>query len=264
MLESTLKKPIAGLLLIAGAAGGPYLLFETDVGKRGMQAFQSESRTVSQSPADVQEPWSTYFQTSTGYDARPSSGDPAINAMAASPGRGGADPFSPPNPSVEQTPIVSLAEILRFDITPEWVMSRFPRVTTQLSELNLDGLRVPLITGSTPSDLAGTLTYYFDRYKRLQRVSIHATVGDPSRYSYELRQAYRMSPEASLGGDLYVIRWNSKPVSLLYVSPASVVYADSLYGRYQLFLELNQAGMNYGLSPEATQLIQAGQQTNRW
>ena len=133
-----------------------------------------------------------------------------------------------------------------------------------LSELHLDGLRTPLITGTTPSDLAGTITYYFDRYKRLQRLTVHASLGDPNRYVMELQQAYQMSQEPSLGGNLYVVKWNGRPASLLHVAPAAVVYSDSPYGRYNLFLELNQAGLEFGLSAEASQLIEAGRQTRRW
>jgi hypothetical protein len=263
MSESLLQKPLTGLLLLAGAAGGPYLAYETEIGKQGRQAFHSATQMVTGSADSSSDSWSGLPGEFSGFET----GQPWNVAAAGhrSPfGPEGIDPFRPTTASVEQMPIVSLAEILRFDITPEWVLARFPRVSTLLSEMNLDGLRVPLITGSSTSDLAGTLTYYFDRYKRLQRVSIHATVGDPTRYMNELQQAYRLSPEPSLGGNLYVIRWNGLPASILHVTPASVVYAGSTYGRYHLFLEMNQAGLQYGLSPEAQQLVDAGRSTNRW
>jgi hypothetical protein len=154
--------------------------------------------------------------------------------------------------------------VLRFDVTPDFVMARFPRVSTLLSDTQLDGMRAPLITGSTPSDLAGTVTYYFDRYKQLKRLTVHATVGDPTRFVAELQRSYQMSQEPALGGSLYVIKWNGSPTSLLHVSPAAVVYNDLPYGRFNLFLELNQAGLEYGLSREAQQLVDAGRQTQRW
>lgn len=263
MSDSIFQKPLTGLLLLAGAAGGPYVLYETEVGKQGRQAFHSVSNMVAGSNDSAGDSGSGFDGEFVGFD-----GNQPWNVSAAGHrslfGPEGLDPFRPSTASVEQTPIVSLAEILRFDITPEWVMGRFPRVSTLLSEMNLDGLRVPLITGSSPSDLAGTLTYYFDRYKRLQRVSIHASVGEPTRFMTELQQAYRLSPEPALGGHLYVIRWNGIPASIVHVTPASVVYSGSTYARYHLFLEMNQAGLEYGLSPEAQHLVEAGRSTNRW
>lgn len=268
MPDSIFRRPLTGLLLLAGAAGGPYVWYETEVGKNvwnsattGLEASGDGSNT---------SPWAGLGGRSDFY---PASSQPYRDSGSNLAGRGGfaqpngpkpSDPFHPNVHSLEQLPVVSLAEILRFDISPEWVMARFPRVSTLLSEMNLDGLRTPLITGSTPGDLAGTLTYYFDRYKRLKRVSVHATLGDPTRYIMELRQAYQMSQEPSLGGSLYVVKWNGTPTSVLHVSPASVVYSDVNYGRYNFFLELNQADLEYGLSAEARQLIESGRSMNRW
>lgn len=262
MPDSILGKPLTGLLLLAGAAGGPYIWYETGVGNQVWNSTADGLDPSIQNPANAAlngfNP--TGSSSSLGYaiETKSSVQNSPDNAKK------NADPFAPNINSLEHLPVVSLAEILRFDISPEWVMARFPRVSTLLSEMNLDGLRTPLITGSTPGDLAGTLTYYFDRYKRLKRVSIHATVGDPTRHIMELRQAYQMSQEPSLGGSLYVIKWNGAPTCVLHISPASVVYSDLNYGRYNLFLELNQAELEYGLSSEARQLIEAGKHTRRW
>jgi len=262
MPDSIMRKPLTGLLLLAGAAGAPYIWYETGIGNQVWHATDHGLGASAQN--STRSAWNGFNTTSSG-----SSLGYAIETKSSMPNGANitpknADPFATNIDSLQQLPVVSLAEILRFDITPEWVMARFPRVSTLLSELNLDGLRTPLITGSTPGDLAGTLTYYFDRYKRLKRVSIHATVGDPTRYIMELRQAYQMSQEPSLGGSLYVIKWNGVPTCVLHISPASVVYSDLNYGRYNLFLELNQAELEYGLSSEARQLIEAGRQTKRW
>ncbi len=88
---------------------------------------------------------------------------------------------STPNPTLTGPVIHDLREVLRFDITPHWVPQKFSRVSTVLADLHFDGLRVPLVSGTEVGDLAGTLTYYFDRYQRLQRVKIHGLTGDPAR-----------------------------------------------------------------------------------
>lgn len=249
--KMSLNKPLTGLLLLAGAAGGPYMLFETDAGNQAQRLLN---------PAASSSGDSGYLTgAASGSGGMPSSGFWNANGVEPSQLVAGADgePFV-------QAPIYALREVLRFDISPNWVPQRFQRVSTVLAEQQLDGLRVPLITGTTPSDLAGTLTYYFDRYKRVQRVTVHGVTGDPSRFIAELQHAYQLQQQPSLGGGLYLLKWNGRPTSVVYTAPASVISADSPYARYNVFIEINQAGLEYGLSDEAQQLVSAGQQTNRW
>ena len=73
----------------------------------------------------------------------------------------------------------TLAEVLRFDITVPWIIAHWPRVSAGLSQLDLHGYRVPLITGTGESDLAGSLTYYFNKKQQLDRIIFHGTSGDP-------------------------------------------------------------------------------------
>ncbi|MEZ6135746.1 MAG: DUF6690 family protein [Pirellulaceae bacterium] len=253
-MSTIIRNPLTGLLLLAGAVGGPYALFETEVGKQAREgaasAFQSN---------DTPAGWLTSAPTSGGLSAEGpywsmAGTDPAINRL---------NPGTEAH-SLEQPPILSLREVLRFDVSPEWVMNRFPRVSTVLADMQLDGLRAPLVTGTTPTDLAGTLTYYFDHYKRLQRVTLHAVTGEPSRFVAELQQVYQLQQEPSLGGGLYLLKWNGRAASVLHVAPAPVIYGDAPYSRFNVFLELNQPGLEYGLSPAAQQLIDAGNQTQRW
>ena len=252
-MSNLLRNPLTGLLLLAGAAGGPYVLYETDAGKQArqgaVQAFRAD---------DAPAGWFTSL---------PSSTDPLANRGWESGATGITSNLLNPAPSeheLAQQQILSLGEVLRFDISPTWVMNRFPSVSTVLADMQLDGLRVPLVTGTSPTDLAGTLTYYFDRYKRLQRVTVHGVTGEPTRFIAELQQVYQMQQEPSLGGGLYLLKWNGQAASVLHIAPAPVIYSDALYSRFNVFLELNQPGLAYGLSTQARQLIEAGQQTQRW
>lgn len=251
-MSNLLKNPLTGLMLLAGAAGGPYMLYETEAGKQARdgasQAFGSGVATgaASNSPTGATSGVASLWNLA-GNDPRHNALNPATTAH-----------------SLDQTPILSLGEVLRFDITPTWVMHRFPRVSTVLADMQLDGLRVPLVTGTSPTDMAGTLTYYFDQYKRLQRVTLHAVTGEPMRFVTELQQVYQMQQEPSLGGGLYLLKWNGQAASVLHIAPAPVIYSDAPYSRFNVFLELNQAGLAYGLGPEAQQLIYAGKQTQRW
>jgi len=129
-----------------------------------------------------------------------------------------------------------LAEVINFDVTPEWVMSRWPRVSAGLSDLHLHGYRVPLVSGTAANDLAGSLTYYFDQQQHVERITFHGSTGDPrklvtlltSRYSF-LRQATSEPSQV-----LYQVRWNGKPKSELRLRPARIVRADSVYSRFEV------------------------------
>jgi hypothetical protein len=249
MSEAFYKKPMTGLLLLAGAAGGPYMLLETEAGK---QATQGASQLLGTQGTAAEE--GTYFDSQPANAWYLTGREQVSNALNT----------QLTDVSLQQTAIHSLTEVLRFDMTPAAIFQKFPRVTTVLAETQLDGLRVPLVTGTNPSDIAGTLTYYFDRYQRLQRVTIHGITGDPTRFLAELQQSYHLQQQPSLGGSLYLLTWNGRPTSLAYVSPAPVIYADSPYSRFNVLIEINQQGLEYGMSAEGQHLLQAGKEAQRW
>jgi hypothetical protein len=102
---------------------------------------------------------------------------PATAATAAEPA-----PDRPPivstSPALDGGPVRNLADIFRFDLPPEWVTQRWPQVSVGLAQLQLQGYRVPLVTGTAETDLAGSLTYYFDTQQQLQRIAFRGTTGD--------------------------------------------------------------------------------------
>lgn len=256
MSTAFLRNPLTGLIILASAAGGPYVLYETDAGQTARSSAAQIMEWTSPSGGEVLPSGGNAgsYDSATGQFIDIVGSDPSNNLL--NPGTLEHD--------LSQPVIHSLREVVRFDINPGWVVSRFPRVSTILADTQLDGLRVPLVTGTSPQDLAGTLTYYFDRYQRLQRISIHAASGDATRFIGEMQQLYQLKQEPSLGGGLYTMKWNGRPTSLLHVSPAPVIYGDAAYARYNVFIEFNQAGLEYGLSYEAQQLLNAGRQTQRW
>lgn len=171
---------------------------------------------------------------------------------------------TPQSPSLSGGEIHDLREVVRFDITPAQVTQRFSRVTTVLSNVQMDGLRVPVVTGTLPTDIAGTLTYYFDVNKTVQRIQLYGTTGDPSLIANLMVEYYRLKPEQSLGGQLFTTRWNNRVTSVMHVTPAPVIYAGATNARFAVFLELNQPSSQYALSEEASQTLGQTQATQRW
>jgi hypothetical protein len=173
-----------------------------------------------------------------------------------------ADPNSP-TARLEGPPVQDLAEVIRFDISPQWVGQYWSRVSTVTAEMELEGLRVPLVTGAKPDDLAGSLTYYFDKQHRLQRLTFHGTTGDERRLVALLTQAYGFKEQPALGG-MYVTAWNGKPTSVLRIDRPAVLLATAPNASRQITLEINRPGERYGLSGELRYLIEQDAQVRRW
>lgn len=167
-------------------------------------------------------------------------------------------------PSLVGAQIPDLREVMRFDISPDWVINRFSRVSTVLADLSLEGLRVPVVTGTNANDLAGTLTYYFDRQGRLQRLTVHGFTGKPDRLVETMTKHYGLTHEPSLEAGVYTKRWNSSAIHFLRLTHAPVVYSDAIHQKYTLFLELNHPDLAYGISNEARRIITADHSTGRW
>ena len=75
-------------------------------------------------------------------------------------------------------PVRGVAQVFRFDVTPEWIVRSWPQVSTGLVQMQLQGYRVPLVTGTTENDLAGSLTYYFNAQQQVEQIAFHGTTGD--------------------------------------------------------------------------------------
>lgn len=167
-------------------------------------------------------------------------------------------------PSLAGNNVEDIREALRFDLTPPAILNRFSRVSTVLADLQLEGLRVPVVTGIRADDLAGTLTYYFDKSGAIQRINLHGFTGDTQRIVTTLSSHYGMQPEPTLDAGVYTRRWNGIPVHLLRITHAPVVFSDAIHQKYTVFLELNQPNLQYGISEEARRIVQTDRWTGRW
>jgi hypothetical protein len=124
---------------------------------------------------------------------------PASVPAPAPPGGPAANPPASADPSATPTfawtedraSPVDLADAIRFDVTPSWVMARWPWVSAGLSQLQLQGYRVPLVTGTATDDLAGSLTYYFNARQQCARITFQGTTGDAGKLLRLLIGRYR-------------------------------------------------------------------------
>jgi hypothetical protein len=249
--------------IVAAAAGGPYVATQTEWG-RG--AVSSLTETIQSSD--------TYYASTANYSSHSHYEVEALRQRDPSRYRydepmarklgGGTSSDPEAAPTLVGTRVNDLREVMRFDISPNWVTQRFSRVTTVLADLKLEGLRVPIVTGTQVDDLAGTLTYYFDGGGKLQRVTIHGFTGDPNRLVGAMTKHYGLTREPALEAGVYTTRWNGLPVHFLRLTHASVIYSDALHQKYTVFLELNQPNLAYGISHEARRIVQSDRASGRW
>ena len=152
----------------------------------------------------------------------------------------------------------NLGDVINFNATPQWIMMRWPRVTVGLAELDMQGYRVPLVTGTGYDDLAGSLTYYFDNDQRVKLIHFRGTTGDPRKIVGLVMQQYNFLPQPT--GDpalqLYQVKWNGKPISELRVQSASVLRSDEQYSRFavesgaEAIVSLMSPAMDRSASPQ--------------
>ena len=231
---------VAGVL--ATAIGGPYILSTQEVPERARDLWASVG-------GDKPAPLPDLSASDDPADATTSAAS-AANAPLLLPLSG--------------EPVESMGEIFRFDISPEWVMARWPRVTSSLADIELNGLRVPVITGSKLDDLAGSLTYYFDNQRRVQRITFIGTTGDDRRIAALVKEHYDLEPQPTLGAALYVRSWNRKPVSARRIEASPVVRADQPHSRFNVMLELNRPDHHYHMSESFQAVLTSDRNARRW
>jgi hypothetical protein len=145
--------------------------------------------------------------------------------------------------NVEGPAVQDLAEVLRFDVTPEWILRRWPRVSTIQAQLELQGYRVPLVTGTGEGDLAGALTYYYNAQHQVQRITFKGTTGDPHNLLAFVagRLQFVWRPTNDPGLTVYEgVRSNGKAAGSLQLRSARIVKASEPYTRFEVELTVER------------------------
>ena len=169
-------------LTLAAAVGGPIAYFHFF--GHGNSPFQA---TAAEPPAGVTQ-GASYQGAASHVEGAP---DAKITANIAGPG-------SPDTTAARRTSVrvQDASSVFDFQITPEWIVAHWPAVSTGLAQLQLEGYRVPLVTGTAQHDLAGSLTYYFNAEQKLQQITFVGTTGDPTTVDRAADHALPSDPAA--------------------------------------------------------------------
>jgi hypothetical protein len=174
--------------------------------------------------------------------AAPPVGQPPSTSAANGPGAV-TNQFLAPVPPADSTPTPSLAEVLRFDLTVDSILRQWPRVSTGLPHLQLQGYRVPLVTGAKVSDVAGALTYYFNTQQQVQRITLRGTTGDPGEMVSLLANRHHFARRLTNDPGLLLyetVDSGSRLTGSLRIRSAGIVTTSQPYQRFEVDLVMDR------------------------
>jgi hypothetical protein len=208
-------------ILAASIMGGPVAYFERD--------------TWQQSAATALKEWSSESDAAPpaaiGANPTAMAGMPAAVPYGGTPQK--VDPVNQPMP---------VPEVFNWEITPDWVASRWQEVSLGMADVSLTGHRVTLVTGPTPQDLAGALTYYFDVDQKLQRIRFEGVTGDPRPLVAQMALRHRFMRCATNvpGTEIYQVHLDGKARGEMRIRSAPVVRTHSQLGRYSVSVAIDR------------------------
>jgi hypothetical protein len=138
-----------------------------------------------------------------------------------------------PQPQIEQ--------VFRFDLTPQWVTSRWPRVSTVAGDPQQLGMRVPLVSGTRNDDIAGSLTYYFDQHHRLQRITFTGLTADPRRLLATVVTTYGLKSQPTTDAAHYIAGDPQQPMSEVLVRHLPLIESGADGARAEVSVDLRRA-----------------------
>ncbi len=232
-----LGRPIALAGLLGAAVGGPYL--------------------ASQAPDDWASRWGASPPAEAQAEASAWSPD-QLNFRApnlAAPNGPGSEVYESPAPLAGPVGI-GLEQALNWNVTKNWVYQQWARKSTGLSDPRLFGVRVPLVTGSGMTDVAGSLTYYFDKAGVLQRMRLVGQTADTSRIAHLATTRFGMTPRTALspGDQLFQAVQSNTLRGQLRTRPEGTLWATSPHQSFAVQFEVTRPGSPFVVTPTLPKL----------
>jgi hypothetical protein len=148
-----------------------------------------------------------------------------------------------PSLTRDSLPTFGMAEVFNFDMTIDEVTHRWPRVSTGLSQVQLQGYRVSLVTGTSPTDLAGSLTYYFNTHQQLDRITFHGTTGDATMLVTMLMSQYQFTRRITNDPGLFLYEAadaSNQITGIAKIRLTGVVKSNQPFNRFDVDLTINR------------------------
>src|SRR4051794_16742499 len=238
------SRPLIIATLVGASVGVPYLTSKSPVSKPS-----ANNAPVSASAAQQQSV-------------------PATHLPIVGPLPGAASPLIAGSPTMRsRVPLngaqfSSIEQVLRFDVSKDWVYQNWDRKSTGPTDVGLFSVRVPLVMAPQLYALAGSLTYFFNSQGQAEHISFRGRTGDSSRLVQLLTSRYQFQRVASpVGEQVYQVMYDGQVQSELRTHPESVLWLNSPNQSIAVELELARPGSARVLPPRPTgfEALQAAQ-----
>src|SRR3954470_7847225 len=176
--------------------------------------------------------------------------------ISSPPARTSPIPSSPATVShlaLNGTQFTSIEQVLRFDVSKEWVYQNWDRKSTGPTDVGLFSVRVPLVMAPQLYALAGSLTYYFNGQGHVEHISFRGRTGDSMQLVQLLTTRYQFQRVASpVGEQVYHAMYDGQVQSELRTHPEAVLWLNSPNQSIAVELELARPGSSRVLPPRPT------------
>ncbi|QDV75151.1 DUF6690 family protein [Botrimarina mediterranea] len=226
-------RPLVLAGVLGAAAGGPYVLSQANNG--GLP--NPWAAPAAPAEAEAAPPPKQEFDPLGGGVARP----PETGF------RGGPGSHVYDSPASLVGPVgIPLEQAMDWGVDKNWVYRNWARKSTGLSDPTLFGVRVPLVTGAGMTDIAGSLTYYFDANGVLQRMTLHGRTADTSRLVHLATSRFAMQPASGSPGDQVFQAVEKKQLrGILRTRPEGTLWATSPHGSFTVDMDVTRPGGPY-------------------
>jgi hypothetical protein len=228
------SRPLIIATLLGASVGVPYLASHSATGPNGPGNLQPVPGNLSAQPATA---------TTLPVVAPPLN---TVSQVAGTPIYANAAPLG-------GTRFTSVDQVLRFDVTKEWVYQNWDRKSTGPTDVGLFSVRVPLAMAPQLGALAGSLTYYFISQGQVEHISFRGRTGDSTQLADLLIRSYHFERiPAPTGEQLYQVHHGGLIQSELRNYPEPILRSNSPNQSIAIELELARPGSQRVLPPRPT------------
>ncbi len=231
------SRPLMIATLVGASVGVPYFASHSSIGQNGASnaspaaSYPTPQRGVATRLPPVTAPLHT------------------VNHAPGSPAYTGAA-------RLEGTRFTSVDQVLRFDVTKEWVYQNWARKSTGPTDVGLFSVRVPLVMAPLITGLAGSLTYYFNSQGQVEHISFRGRTGDSTQLVQLLTNTYHFERvESPTGEQVYEVRYHRQVQSELRTHPEPILWSNSPNQSIAVELELARPGSQRVLPPRPTGFV---------
>jgi hypothetical protein len=157
------------------------------------------------------------------------------------------------NLPIDGAQFTSVEQVLRFDVTKEWVYQNWSRKSTGPTDVGLFCIRVPLVMAPRINALAGSLSYYFNSQGQVEHLSFRGRTGDSTPLVQLLTTTYNLERvESPTAEQLYQLRYRGQVQSELRTRPEAILRSNAPNQSIAVELELARPGSQRVLPPRPT------------